>query len=444
MSGLRSNSRWLLSDLRLKYTYAFARYPLYVASIACRLFGFRVVSTRLLLAAHRASRTSWLDNRVANNLAEISRLSPTMVGPAVKWSYAIGRTLFLRAPRFRHGSLVSRGVVVIKFTATSTYFIRHLDVPRLARYFWIVIEPSSAGYADPELLCWHQSGSVTFIQTSDSRDEQFLNVLKPTFVALPFGSHDWVDPRIFYPTGTKKSYDVAYVAGLNYVKRLHVFAQAIKELKGRCPDVKAVLVASSWGGASFEQLDHLLRWHSVSDVVEVHRDINQAAVNDLLNASRVSLLLSRKEGANRAIIESMFAGTPVILSECNIGVRRAYVNSETGVIASDRDLPECIWRIKTRGFAGNPAAWTRANIAPDKTIQKLAEILRPYDGNQEPPARLWTKANSPEMTYFDEPMKNAAPDRAAIVELFSANNRDMSDAELCRRLDTLFAPMTSL
>ena len=443
LSSIRAQLRWSLADLRLKLVYKLLRFPLFVGSLICGLGGMTTLELRLLLAAHRASRNGWLDERVASRLPEIARVSVQMASARNYGEFPRSRCLFLRAPIFGNGTLVSKGVLVVKFTATSNYFAANIDLPTLSRYFWLVIEPSWAGYADPDLLLWHCSGSPTFVQTPDARDGEFLAKLAPSFVGLPIGSSDWVDPRVFRPIDTPKRYDAIYVAGLNLTKRLHVFARAMHDARSVSGTARGALVVSSWGQASIGELRALLRWHSVSDAIEIHRDIGHSEINELLNMSRVSLMLSRKEGASRSLPESLFAGTPVILSACNIGVRRDLVNAATGTITSDRQLATTILDFGSGRFAGDPAAWARNNISPQKTIIKLAKVLRDYDGASRPTSTLWTKVNAPEMNYYDGRVAMLAPDPSEVLDLFG-RGRSLRAEFIVNRLDAAFARMRSL
>jgi len=61
------------------------------------------------------------------------------------------------------------------------------------------------------------------------------------------------------------------------------------------------------------------------------REGTPVSVNRLLNKSKVYLLLSKKEGFNKAIIEAMHANIPGFMLEgFNFGYQYPYINSMTG------------------------------------------------------------------------------------------------------------------
>lgn len=56
----------------------------------------------------------------------------------------------------------------------------------------------------------------------------------------------------------------------------------------------------------------------------------------------MNILLSLKEGSNRAIFEGFFANTPAIVLKSNIGVNKSYINEQTGRLIREDELPEAL------------------------------------------------------------------------------------------------------
>ena len=64
----------------------------------------------------------------------------------------------------------------------------------------------------------------------------------------------------------------------------------------------------------------------VTEQVTFFEDIPQEQVSRIVACSRVSVLLSREEGSNRAVYESMFCDTPVVVYAGHKGIDLEQVN----------------------------------------------------------------------------------------------------------------------
>ena len=68
-------------------------------------------------------------------------------------------------------------------------------------------------------------------------------------------------------------------------------------------------------GETEDEVVDLAAHCGVADQLEIHELVDHERVNQLLNRARVSLVWSRREGINRAVVESMFAGVPCLLRD---------------------------------------------------------------------------------------------------------------------------------
>ncbi len=89
------------------------------------------------------------------------------------------------------------------------------------------------------------------------------------------------------------------------------------------------------------------------------------------------MIWSRKEGVNRAIIEGMFAGTPCIVREgFNYGYHYPYINSQTGLFSTERELPaKLVWMTENHDrFA--PRDWVMAHMTCQHATSILNDAVR--------------------------------------------------------------------
>lgn len=437
-------SLWVVSDyLRSCATLVM---PFFLAPARRILFavGARATALNLTMLEHRLTSSDSLTAEIRTLLPEIlSRRGALSPPPPGTHNLHKRRALVLQPPDFELNA-IKKGVLLITFTETFLFFHTCIDVERLLRYFRVVLEPSWSGYCLPEVLLWAQHKQPIIVEASEPRDRRFLQALGSSLIPIPIGASDWIDHRIFRPLSLPKDYDVIYVANLSPIKRVHVYFRALKALISKGRSVRAALVLSSWGGAksTFEQL---LDLYALRDRIDVFMNLKQPNLNELLNRSKVSVLLSKKEGSNRTLFESMFADVPVLLLRDNIGVNKDYINEHTGLLVSEEELPDAIERLGRMSQRLSPRSWAINNIAPEITtrvLQNLLDTRIPRDGATTSP--LWIKVNSPEATYMDPTLSACVPNITQVLDCF-ARQESLNEplAALDARICALFHPSSA-
>lgn len=392
----------------------------------------------LLMLEHRMTADPSLVPLVKRNLPHIFDALPRLVEPtAVHFDMELKgfRAIVLRPPSWA-GERMRRGVLLIKFTETFRFFYHRVDIAQLMRYFHVVLEPSWSGYCLPEILLWARFPDPIIVQASEALDRDFLSELSTNLVPIEIGASDWVDHRVFRPLDVPKEFDVIYVANLTPMKRVNVYLRAVSEIVRARPGFRAALVVSSFGGSK-QEFEQLLRWYGIGPQLTVLMNQTQAQLNDIVNRSRVSVLLSRKEGSNKTLFESMFAGTPVILIDNNIGVNKQYVNEHTGCLAGESELASAILRFSEGGISLRPRDWAIANISPERSTAKLAAKLREVGADEPGDGDLLVKANTPEATYMDPAATSRMPEIVTVMRNFAVGSHIRGDA-LDGRLRALF------
>jgi hypothetical protein len=141
----------------------------------------------------------------------------------------------------------------------------------------------------------------------------------------------------------------------------------------------------------------------VSDQIDMHDNVPQEQVSELVNRARVSLIWSRREGVNRAIIESMFAGVPCVLPEgFNYGYKYPYVNECTGCFTNERDLPQTLLGTIRDYDRYSPREWVSANMSCQRATVLLEKTIGDREGALGEPwsGGLAVKTNSLQMMEY--------------------------------------------
>ncbi len=298
-----------------------------------------------------------------------------------------------------------KGVVFVKFTDYFKYLRAVFDVSRLGREYLMVLEPSSSGYFDEGILCLMGHDFPIVVQTPEPVDRQFLDRVGGNLIPVDLGPNCWADGRTFYPTQpTQKRYDVIMVAIWADVKRHYHLFEALSKSRRR-DQIKVALVGVPWP-KTLEEIRDVARYFSVDHCIEYFERLSQPQVNALLNQSKVFLLLSKKEGFNKAIIEALHADVPGFLLEGhNFGHHYAFINPKTGGwIAPDR-LTAFLDQLDTmrleRRFA--PHEWASQNMSPEVSTAKIIAFLEAIEAKRgiEINKNLAIKVNNPEYDYAD-------------------------------------------
>ena len=143
---------------------------------------------------------------------------------------------------------------------------------------------------------------------------------------------------------TDKLYDAVYIAAAKPYKRLHL-ARKIKKL---------FVVTYFWPDVTNENGEWDL--HAFEPQIK-HAKFNKfridsTSVNAIVNKSKCSLALSKKEGAMFAVIESLLAGVPVVTTKSK-GGRDFFLSSENSLIveANADDVANGVYEIINKNLS---------------------------------------------------------------------------------------------
>lgn len=138
------------------------------------------------------------------------------------------------------------------------------------------------------------------------------------YMAIYCNQNCFIDEKIYYPLGIKKTLDAVYDARISEVKR-HELCKELDSL-----GLISYMHPSTHNAVYVAHIDFLLAHahrFNKRNSTDVYLDNNQ--VNKAINSCRVGLCLSAKEGAMNASIQYLLAGLPVVTTY-NVGGRDAF------------------------------------------------------------------------------------------------------------------------
>jgi glycosyltransferase involved in cell wall biosynthesis len=433
--GFTTAAQWLLKDVLRSRGMQALSYVLVAAYLVLR-YVHHDLAMKLLMNAHRYSQRPYLDRMVAREKAFLQTDVKRHIAFAGldRLDMAVKRSIVLKRPVVA-GDRIDKGVLLLTFTDTLAFYAHQVDCERLLKYFYVVLEPSWSGYCDPQILFWMRFAEHPIVvQATELRDRNFIAGLQSNLVPVDFGASDWVDPRLFQAVpGTEKTFDAIYVTNYNPIKRHHAFFRAIKRIGD--PGYRAALAFGKWGDSK-KDVEALIDYYGVRKNVTLYDGLPQQQVNELLNRSKVNLLLSHKEGSNRSVFEGFFANVPAIVLRNNIGMNKDYINRQTGQLVDEARLPDALSHFRQHWATYTPLAWARENIAPDVTTRKLEACLEQLARSRGDAwsGGLVAKVNSPEATYYSAEDAAGMPDSGSVLSLFlKSNTAGTNDAQALER-----------
>lgn len=333
-------------------------------------------------------------------------------------SFAIEHRVRQRFPREdndpeRQGDLIvlkpyndvtgERGVLIVMYGEGIRAMASMFDLAALAERYTLVLETSGWGYQDASFFLYLGSDLNVLVQSPRKEDFEFIESLDSNLIPVRVGSGEWVDPSTFQPRPREEEaeFDLVMVAAWDPLKRHELLFRSVAHLKReRGLRLRLALIGYPMGWPR-NRIEQLISRYNLQQDCTIFERIPHADVARIVARSRASLLLSRQEGSNRSVYESMFCGTPVIVYRHHRGINLDHINERTGLLADDDELSDAIATITSRAEDFDPRGWALENIGYENATRIVNDALR---NMAERRGLLWTqdivaKKNAPNLRY---------------------------------------------
>jgi glycosyltransferase involved in cell wall biosynthesis len=270
-----------------------------------------------------------------------------------------------------------KGVVLIAFEDNWVKLLRHANLKAFAERYTLVVSPT---WSPPHSLiaCGFPRAypGPIFVTLSHENDRHILPRLAPNYVPLPLYASSWINPARYRPLPrTQRDIDLIMVANFGKFKRHHLLFRAIARMPR---SLRILLIGQNHDGRTIDTIRAEARCFGVAGRFEARSDLPNEGVALVLARSRVSIVLSRREGACLVVAESLFAGTPVgLLHDAGIG-SRAFVNAQTGRFLFERNLGAQLTDFIGHSDDYAPRCWAEEHIACDRSSAVLNAVLKEH------------------------------------------------------------------
>ncbi len=274
-----------------------------------------------------------------------------------------------------------KGVLLVTFNDGIKHTAAMYDLAALSRTYQFVLEPSTWGYMDEIFLYYLGSDADVVVQAQNKIDYAWIESLNSNLMPSRLGAGDWIWPDPF-PTSFEKphAWDICMVSAWDPLKRHELLFRAVKRVHastGRALSMVLIGYPLSW---DMNDVERVAKRVGVHDQCTFLNHVPADVVIDAYERSRVSVLLSKREGANRAIYESWFANCPTIVYRHHRGVNLDQVLASGGVLADDDELESALLNLIDQSPRPQPATWAHAHtgayIATNVMNDQLAALAR--------------------------------------------------------------------
>jgi hypothetical protein len=369
--------------------------------VVLNTLGKKTASFKLVSQVHRSSRLPFLRSLSIPTIKKTMSAHYTPRHPNFtldQFKNYLGKRVLCIKP---HISSEEKGVLLIKYSESMPLLPYYCDMERLLKDYTLVYEPSWSGYCTTDIVHFTSYAENIFMLAKQRDDYNFLKEIDSNILPLPMGPCDWVNPKIAEPyLNSEKEFDIVLNSNWGAPKRHHVLFKALSEMSNK---LRVALIGFDWGERTREDVLSLARYYNVEDQLTIFEKISFEEVMKINSKSKVALLLSLKEGSNRAIAEGLFCDTPAIVLKNHVGGIVENINEKTGRLVSESNLAIEIEDMLNDLSKYQPRTWALNNISCFASTEKLKDALKAEAVKQ---GRAWTqdivvRTNSPELRYYD-------------------------------------------
>src|SRR5205085_2154042 len=135
---------------------------------------------------------------------------------------------------------------------------------------------------------------TVFSLIANSRDVEVLPRISTNYRIVPLYASSWVDPEEFRPLPfPERDLDIIMVANFSRFKRHFALFKALRKMPA---DLRVVLIGQDQDDRGAEAIYHEAKSYNVHKRNTIKANVPRREVVESLCRSRVSLILSRREG----------------------------------------------------------------------------------------------------------------------------------------------------
>ena len=303
--------------------------------------------------------------------------------PRARESSHINRTIILKAPR-PNGE---KGVMLVMFEYNWLRLLANAkDLGYLSEKFDIILSTSwsPTDYALLALALQSLRGTI-FVQACNHMEIPWIEGFSPRLKCLPCIACDWIDPDCYQPKPfAQRQTDILMVANWAPFKRHWQLFDALRRMPRY---LRITMIGQAEGPHTLAMVRDQAAQFGVKQDINFVENIAVEDVTRHQCDSKISLVLSRREGCCVAAVESLFADSPLgMMRDAHVGPK-AYISDQTGVLLTPARMDLQLQKFLENAEGSQARAWATKNISCHESIAKVNALLRSHAKQHNAP---WT------------------------------------------------------
>lgn len=222
----------------------------------------------------------------------------------------------------------SKGVIYVQYNQGILELAANFDLTELYNDYVVIVEPSSWGYSDLALELLLHGDNLVYVMAQDEIDFNICKKLDQRLIPMRLGAGDWIDldsvkVQSRQVLESEKQFDVTMIASWRKLKNHKLFFQSLGEMNEK---LSVAVVGYPWGKRNSNSVKKEQLKFAPLTIMSLFEQVPHNYVFNVLQDSKVVLMLSEREGANRGIYEALFSGCKVIILSTNRGINKDLVN----------------------------------------------------------------------------------------------------------------------
>jgi glycosyltransferase involved in cell wall biosynthesis len=272
---------------------------------------------------------------------------------------------------------MEKGVVLISFEDQWARLLWNCNLKEFAESYTLVLSPT---WSPPHSIvnCLFPAaypGPIVCL-ISNANDLEIIPRLSKKYVMAPLFASSWVNPHLYKPVPfEKKDLDIFMIANFGKYKRHFLLFKALRDMPA---SVRVLVVGQENGDRRGDTIMAEARAYGVQNRFELLVNAPNSIVLDAFCRAKITVILSQREGSCVAVVESMFANTPVgIFEDAEIG-SRVYINESTGRFFQHRNLSRQLMDFIASAHKYSPRAWAEKNVSCFCSTKMLNDTLKTH------------------------------------------------------------------
>ncbi|PUA27565.1 MAG: hypothetical protein B0W54_13450 [Cellvibrio sp. 79] len=288
-----------------------------------------------------------------------------------------GNFLVLKTPQEKADGQIEKGVLYLQYNNSIPELAALFDLAKLYQDYAVIIEPSSWGYCDLGLELLLHGNNTIYVMAQDSIDYQLCLRLDKRLVPIRAGAGDWINFNAVPATQSDKIFDVCMVASWRKLKNHKLLFKQLAQLgKG----LRIALIGYPWEKRTAASIRAEQNKFYPDSLVSIFESVPHEYVFKVLSQSKVALMLSEREGANRGIYEALASNVPVVMLDNNRGVNKLMVTQGCITTTSAENLGVTVRKVLSNNEANHVRDKLLEISGTDNTWRKISETLWATEG----------------------------------------------------------------